>query len=666
MRRVSLDGTPLRHSGRVTALRVAGLLALCAVLIKLAMLQVLWGSQLVQRAERQLYSTVTLSAPRGNISDARGALLAVELSRIYRLACNPQQIRDDVLRGKDTLKFGRMVEMLAPIAGESPTSLEARLRQETGRVHPRRYLILREDIAEVHARQVRDARLPGVWLEQTGTRIYPQGQVAGNLLGCLNAEDQPIGGLETAYDSLLRGKDGKEYHLRDAKGWGHAFSEQPRLEARPGMSLQLGIDLRLQTIAEEELEAAVLLHGAQAGQVILLDPRDGQVRALASWPQLNPNDLSVFTPEAARLRCVTDQYEPGSTFKLVTFSAALEAGVIPNLEERIPCYNGAYRVKSEIIHDSNKHGYPSLLAREVFSLSSNIGTVVISQRMAPRDLYVMARNYGFGQSLGVDLPGEVGGQLPRLQRWGPVEFANIAIGQGVAVTALQMVSAYAAVANGGVLVRPRVLLRAVGSDRLYARDPLVIRRVMRPETAATMRQLMREVVETGTGKQAGVPGLVVCGKTGTAQKLNPAGGYSHEDYFSSFIGFAELPAGPLAGIVLVDTPRGAVYGGVVAAPAFRKIMERALLLDQEGERTQSPLLWVEEAPAVAPPAVPASPVLDGPPALAGESLRSALRRLSPYGRALRVSGDGPLVMNQSPSPGDSAGAGSAEWVLYCE
>lgn len=664
MSRVSLDGTPLRFSGRVTALRIAGLLALAAVLLKLSALQVLWGARLVQRAERQLYTTVVLSAPRGIISDAQGQPLAVELSQVYRLACSPRQVRDEVLRARDSLRFGRLVKMLVPIAGEDSLRLAARLRAEAERARPRRYLILKEDITEVHARVVRDSRLAGVWLEQTGTRIYPQGQVAGNLLGCLNAEDLPIGGLELAYDSLLRGEDGKEYHLRDAQGWGHAFSEQPRLEPRAGMNLQLGVDLRLQTIAEEELQAAVLAHNAKAGQVILLDPRDGQIKALASWPQLDPNDLRLFTPEAARLRCVTDQYEPGSTFKLVTFSAALEAGVIPDLDERIPCHNGAYRVKSEVIHDSNKGGYPSLLAREVFSKSSNIGTVVISQRMAFRDLYVMARNYGFGQSLGVDLPGEVGGVLPRLQRWGPVESANIAMGQGVAVTALQMVCAFGSVANGGVLVRPRVLERAVGSERTYVRDPLVIRRVTRPETAATMRQLMREVVETGTGKQADIPGLFVAGKTGTAQKLNPAGGYSQSEYFSSFIGFAELPAGPLAAIVLVDTPKGQIYGGVVAAPAFRRIMERALLLGHEGERTQSPLLWVEQAEPVAPVAA-AAPAVDGPPPLAGRGLREALRTLSPYGRALRVAGAGPVVLNQQPAPGDSARE-SAEWVLYCE
>ncbi|MDP2361426.1 MAG: penicillin-binding transpeptidase domain-containing protein [bacterium] len=663
MRRVSLEGSPLRHSGRVTVLRVAGLLALVAVLLKLGAVQVLWGDLLVERAERQLYTTVTLRAPRGNIFDARGSLLAVELNQVFRLACNPLQIRNEVLGHKDPERFTRLVELVAPITGQSRQAFEAELRREMKREKTRRYLVLARDITEVHARQVREARMPGVWLEQTGNRIYPQGQVAGNLLGCLNAEDQPIGGIESAYDSLLRGVDGKEYHLRDAKGWGHAFSERPRQEARPGMNLELGLDLRLQTIAEEELEAAVLAHHALAGQVVLLDPRSGQISALASWPQLNPNDLRLFTPEAARLRVVTDQYEPGSTYKLVSFAAAIEAGAIPDLDEVVPCHNGAYRVKNAIIHDSNKGGYPSLKVREVFSKSSNIGTVVISQRLAHRDLYVMSRNFGFGQSLGVDLPGEVGGQLPRVGRWGPVEFANISMGQGVAVTALQMACAFACIANDGVLVRPHVLIQATGDGRQYQREALVIRRVIASETASILYDLMREVVEKGTGKQAAVPGVVVCGKTGTAQKVNPGGGYSQSDYFASFIGFAELPTGPLAGIVLVDNPRGQIYGGVVAAPAFRRIVERALLLDQDGQRSLSPLLWVErEQPALRRTAA-VQPV-GGPPDLAGQSLRAALGRLSPYGRDLRVAGSGLTVLNQSPPPGEMAAA--SEWVLYCE
>lgn len=663
-RRVVMDGTPLRHARRVGALRTIGLLAFGAVLVKLAFLHFFWGKELVDRAERQLYTTVTLRAPRGNIVDSQGSLLAVELNQVYRLACNPLQIRRDVLAHKDSTRFPRLVRLLAPIMEQTEKEFEAGLRKELEREKPRRYLILAEDITEQHARLVRESRLAGVWLEQTGNRIYPQGSVAGNLLGCLNAEDQPVGGVESAYDSLLRGLDGTEYHLRDAKGWGHAFAERPRKDTRPGMTLELGLDLRLQTIAEEELEAAITSHSAQSGQVILLDPRTGQILALASWPQLDPNDLGNFTPDASRLRCVSDQYEPGSTFKLVSFCAAIEAGVIPDLNERIPCYNGAYRVKSETIHDSNKGGYPSLLVREVYSKSSNIGTVVISQRMNFQQLYVMCRNFGFGQSTGVDLPGEVGGQLPRLKRWGPVEFATISMGQGIAVTALQMVNAYACIANNGLMVRPHVLNRATGSERSYVREPLVIRQVVKPETAAIMRQLAREVVETGTGKQAAVPGIVVCGKTGTAQKILPGGGYSHDAYISSFIGWAELPSGPLAGIVLVDNPVGAIYGGVVAAPAFSRIMSRVLLLEKEPRRTQSPLQWAgsgDSWPAPGAAGVPAG----GPPLLKGQSLRKALGRLSPYAHRLRIAGQGDSVINQSPLPG-AASAASADWVLYCE
>lgn len=648
MRKVNGYASPCRCAGRIRALRWLGIVAFSAVILKLAVIQFVWRGALVERSERQLHARDPIVAPRGNIVDRNGHLLAVELSRVYRLAVDGRYMRDPAA----------VAEGLAPILGRSKADLKRKLASRSG------YQRLAEGLEEEAAERVRELNLTGVHLEQTGRRCYPQSRVAGNLLGGLNGAGVPLGGLESAYDDLLKGVDGVEYHLRTAGGRAHSASTRPRKEAQPGSDLELFLDLRLQTAAEEELAAACARWKAKAGQVVVLDPEAGEVLAMASWPGFDPNDLSDFDPASARLRCVTDMFEPGSTLKLVTFAAAIESGAIPNLDERVYCHEGKFRVSGVPIRDSNGKGYDTLSVAEIFTNSSNIGTALVAQRMERRTLYTMARSFGLGQPTGVDLPGEVSGRLTPLENWGPVEYVNIAMGQGVAVNALQVVQAYGAVATDGVLVRPRVMRSRRDRSAVHASERLEVRRVMAATTARRLQGLLLRTVEEGTGTSAAIDGVAVYGKTGTAQKVDPeTGRYSRHDYISSFAGFARVEDRTLVCVALLDTPRGAVYGGTVAAPVFRAVIERALRLEEERPAAERPLIWTEAGePVETQPFEAASASL---PEMAGMGLRGALAALSPLGRPVRIEGSGRTVSRQRPVAGEPVAAAS-EIVLWTE
>lgn len=573
--------SPFHHAGRITFLRLMGMAVFGLVLVKLTLVQVLWRDRLDTAFEQQLHKQRELKAPRGSITDSRGNPLAVELLHYYELELNPRQIRD----------AEALASRIQPASGMSRAKLDALLARELKREPRRSYLRLARQVPEPLIRPFRDELIRGLYLTRTGMRIYPQGQVAGNLLGILNHEGIPIGGLESCYDGLLAGSDGFDYVIKTAGGREHSLATRSGKAPVPGADLELFLDLRYQTIAEEELAGAVEHWQALSGQVVLLDPEEGSLLALASWPPLDPNDRAGYTTNAARIRCVSDMYEPGSTFKLVSFAALLEEGVITDLEERVPCYKGSYRVANRVIHDSEKDGYDTLSVTDVFSLSSNIGTVVLAERMERDALFVMSRNFGMGQPLGLDLPGESGGLLLPLDRWGPVEYANITMGQGVATTALQMACAFGAVANDGVLVRPRLLDRISDMEGERATERVEIRRVMSRRSARILQDLMRTTVADGTGKLADSDRVAISGKTGTAQKVQPEGGYSRTDYIASFGGFADVDGRRMAGLVILDSPRGSVYGGTVAAPVFRNIMERISCVDVDHRVPLEPIQW---------------------------------------------------------------------------
>jgi cell division protein FtsI/penicillin-binding protein 2 len=576
MKRVRNYASPCRVNGRILFIKYAGLLAFCLVVAKLFILQFVWHEKMMAKADRQFHGTTSITASRGSISDRNGRIAAVDLSYIYRLVCDTR-----IIYSPDSI-----ARTLAPLMGIKKSKILKRLDIRMGQVR------IVEGLGEDQAREIRDLNLRGVLLEQTGRRCYPYEDVAGNLLGVFNSAGKSINGLEEYYDSKLRGTDGLEYHLRTPSGIEHSSSNRPRQEAKPGSDLELFVDLRLQTAATEELQIAMKKWDAKAGMVVVLDPKNGEVLALVSLPGMNPNSQKTYNWNDVKLRSVMDQFDPGSTMKLVTYTAAIESGAIPDMDEKIFCHNGKYKVRNTTIHDSNKEGYDTLSVAEIFSNSSNIGTVKIAERMSKEDLYIMQRNFGVGSRSGIDVPNESYGALPGLGTWGDVEYANIAIGQGISVNALHVACAFGAVANDGLLIRPRVMRALNSGNGTEYSEALTVRRVMKKSTARQLKELLKQTVEIGTGKNATIEGVAVYGKTGTAQKFDKASNsYSKKDYMSSFAGFAEVHGRELVCFALLDSPRKAIYGGTVAAPVFKNVIQRAIELGHDYRSSNEALSW---------------------------------------------------------------------------
>jgi cell division protein FtsI/penicillin-binding protein 2 len=690
--------SPNRYLSRVRLVQVAGMVAFAAVCLKLVVLQIVWHEPLSKRAVDQFQDQRPISAQRGSIIDREGRLLATDLELVWRV----------IVDSRENTSNRDLAVALAPFLGRPAGELLGKLESREGWVR------LADDVDEATRQRILamlaerkkkggDAVLRGVGFERTGRRYYPNGLVAGNLLGVIQENGTAVGGIEEGLDSLLTGVPGSVYLLRTASGRPMLTDSKPMEPPIAGGEVMLTIDERFQAVAEEELDSTVRAHDALGGQFILMDPSNGELLAMASWPPLDPNDLPGWYPEGAAMRPVSFQFEPGSTMKLITFAALVESGVVTDTSEVIPCYNGRYQVANRIIRDSNRHGYPSLSAANVFQKSSNIGTVVLAQRMERETLYNMIRRFGLGERTRVDFIGEVRGQLPRLKKWGPVEYSNIAIGQGVAVNGLQMAAAYGTLANGGRLVRPHIVKRVRKAGKDVYTEPMVIRQVLEPSTIETLRGLATGVVTHGTGRRAAVEGIQVLGKTGTAQKLNPTGGYSNSEYLASFIGLAPVHGRELVVMALIDRPRGRVEGGSVAAPLVSRALTRILSLENEHTDREQPLMLsageplelpdlsglpLEKAldllpaslesqvrvlgsgtvisqslPAGTYPLTPADLRLDcrppsrNMPDLTGLSARDALRLLGGQGARITVEGEG-VVRHQLPMAGAAIDARS--------
>ena len=397
---------------------------------------------------------------------------------------------------------------------------------------------------------------------------------------------------------------------------------------------------------------------AKAGQAIVLDVRTGEILAMASVPAFNPNVAGNYSSDSFRNRNVTDMYEPGSTFKVFVAAAALKSGRV-GLEELFDCERGEWKIGGRIIHDT--HEYDKLNLADIIKFSSNIGAAKVGQEVGKKALYNTLLDFGFGQPTGVDLPGESRGILHRPSGWKPVELANICFGQGLTVTPLQMVNAFAAVANGGLLMRPFVVRAQVDANGNLVSEtrPRVVRRVMSPhENRILARMLVRVTEPGGTGARIKVPPFGLAGKTGTAQKVKPGGGYSQRDYMSSFVGFLPADDPRLAILVVIDTPRGKHYGGTVAGPAWTGIAKAAL--ETLGIHAPTPATQLVREPSVqaAPPSPKADPAVllarGLAPDLSGFTLRQLLRLEAKRGIKLKVRGWG-RVISQKPAAGAPLG-----------
>ena len=529
------------------------------VLSRLIALQVLQAADLSVRAERQHRKVVTIEGSRGTIFDRNGKVLAmnVEVPSVFGV---PTQLEHPSRLARD---LSRVLQLRA---GE----VRKKLRQERG------FVWIARKVDPEQGRRLRQLSSPGIGVIMEGRRYYPKGPMLAHVLGFAGIDNQGLEGLELQYEQHLRGKKEMVELQRDALGRAVLPKELSALGSAAGHNVKLTIDEVIQYIAEKELEAAVTETGAKGGTLIVMEPRTGALLAMAVHPRFDPNAVRDLSPSRWRNRAVTDVYEPGSTMKIFLAAAALEEKVM-SPRSLIYAENGRMSVANTVIHDHHKSGW--LTFSQVIQRSSNIGAVKTARAVGGGRLYRYFRAFGFGDRTEIDLPGESAGLVKVPRRWGRRTLASMAIGQEIGVTPIQLATAASAVANGGWLMKPYVVseIRDVGSQVVVRASPQVRRRPVSPQTVQTLRNMLERAVAKGTGSRAAVPGYRVAGKTGTAQKFDrETHAYSKTRFVASFVGY--VPAGDprLTILVIIDEPQTESWGGIVAAPVFRRVAEQAL------------------------------------------------------------------------------------------
>jgi cell division protein FtsI (penicillin-binding protein 3) len=632
---------------RTRALVLTGVLVIAhlAVVLRLGQLQLVRHEELARAAERQHSKTIPLRSKRGPIVDRQGRVLAVS-SEVESVFALPRRIADPA---------GLAVQ-LAPLLRESPRELEARLRTD------RPFVWLRRKLPPAAVQPIRALGLPAVGVLPESLRFYPNRELAAHVLGFEGFDDRGLEGVELQWDRVLAGEAGLALIERDALG--RDVSAQPLIlkAPTPGQGLVLTLDATLQYLAERELDAAWLRTRAQAGMIVILDPRTGEVLAVAIRPTFNPNAYQSATSVEWRNRAVTDPFEPGSTMKAILAAAALEEGVV-RPDDRFYAEQGVITVAGRQIHDWKRYGWLSF--REILQFSSNVGAIKVGLALGRERYSRYLAGFGFGALTGVGLPGESRGQLRPTSRWSGLSLATMSIGQEVSVTALQMVAAFGAIANGGRLMRPFVVRAVVDADGRELRrfGPEAVRQVVSPETAATLTEILSDVVARGTGHKAVVEGYAAAGKTGTAQKPDPLTHvYSRKPGVLSFVGFVPGGAPRLVMLVMLDEPKTVVWGSEAAAPIFAAVAGQALRHLEVPPTDAAPVSIVRTVAPVEAPR-PVAVALDEAggeeatmPDLVGRSLRQALLLLAGHDVEVAVSGRG-VVIRQSPAPGTALGPG---------
>lgn len=544
---------------RVT-LAIMGLLMVAAALwLRLAWLQILHPDHWVSIARRQHIQVLELQPARGAILDRNLRPLAVSL-RLTSVFADPRHVKNPAAAAR----------FLAPLLKQPEGVLKAQLSRKD-----RGFAWLARRIPNQTAQKIRSRRLPGVHLMMEPKRFYPHGRLASHLIGFAGLDAQGLEGLELAYDRLLKGEPGWRWMERDARQRAVGAWELATVRPRDGLQLILTLDTTIQFFAEQGLDWVWERYYPKAASIVVTDPFTGEILALANRPSFDPNLFDQSGPEDRRNRAVTDMFEPGSVFKIVTAAVALGTKRI-RPEDTFHCENGAYAVAGRVLHDHRGHGL--LTFREVITQSSNIGVAKAAMQLGPNALYRGICAFGFGRPTGVELPGEVGGTVKHPSRWSRPTITTVPMGHEIAVNALQLAQAVSVVANGGLLIRPRIVkeIRDPSGAVVERTKTQIVRRVVTTEVAEQLKAFLVGVVEEGTGKLAAVPGFRVGGKTGTAQKTEPGGGYSHSRFMASFIGFAPAQVPRVCIVVVVDEPRSMHYGGVVAAPVFSQVAAHTL------------------------------------------------------------------------------------------
>ncbi len=547
----------VNYSGRINFLRAVFALIFVAVAAKLVIIQGVRGFYYHRVAQDQYESRVVLHANRGMIFDRNGSLI-VSNSYGYSYAADPQLL-SPAEKSQIAQKFAVVFNL--------PVSYFANKLDSKAR-----FVWLARDVNAAQSAALQDFRIYGLIRLQEQQRLYPYGSSAGQILGFTNVDGKGASGVELEFDSLLAGTNGYEIMQRDGLGRKMPSVDYPKVPPVPGCNIQLTLDMNIEQIVEQELTAGIQRTGAAAGTAVFMDPNNGAILAMANCPSFNPAEYDRYNYADSRDRAITDVFEPGSTFKIVTASAALEEGIEqPN--DMIFAEDGRYTLYGRVIQDFERAGW--ITFRRAVELSSNIAFSKVGRKIGDDKFYRYARDFGFGAPTGIELPGEVPGELDKPYEWSKVSLPFMSFGYGVLVTTLQMAQAYAAIANGGTLMKPYVVDKITGpnGDVVFQNTPMKIRRVVTPDVAHTLTGLFIDVVENGTGEEARMSNLLIAGKTGTAQKLVD-GQYSKKYYHASFAAFFPVPNPQIVGYIMIDSPMKGYTGGAVAAPIFKRIAER--------------------------------------------------------------------------------------------
>jgi cell division protein FtsI (penicillin-binding protein 3) len=639
--------------------RIATLLSLFLVLFialitRAYQIQVLNGQSLKARADRQHTATLRVESERGIIFDRNGEKLAVSVMS-DSVCADPSKIED--IRGT--------AAKLAAIFNVDGKTL---LKKMSG---AKNFCWLARRITPDQTALVEKLDLDGIFVIKEPKRFYPNGELAGHLIGFVGMDASGLEGLEFRFDDNLKGAPEQLRWTRDAKG----KRLYPRIDSatakqKESTNLILTIDSRIQYLVESQLKAAVQSKSAKGGMAVVMDPKTGEILALANEKGFDPNNFSKIGAAGGKNRVITDCFDPGSTFKPFLAAAALEEGVYKE-KDQIYCENGNYAVADRVIREAQrkKHGYLSFA--DIIKYSSNIGSVKISERLGKEKFYDYITRFGFGQKSGIDLPGETAGLLRPVRNWTRVDTSTVAFGQGVSVTAIQLISALSAIANQGVLMKPYIVRGLVDKQGQVIKkfDPTPVRQVISPQTARRMVTLMTRVVgdPDGTGKNARIENVNVAGKTGTSQKFDFARrAYSSERVRTSFMGFFPAEDPQVAILVVLDEPQRDKWGGVASAPVFKNIAEQILTCFKTHIR-ENPVYEVDNINRNGKiRQIAAGPVMDlrkneqtqfdesMMPDFRGLTIRQALRRAKELGIELRIAGNG-WAVNQAPAPGVTIG-----------
>ena len=649
----------LKYRSRVVVVVSAIVLAWFGLSMRLFQVQILDGSKYREQGFMQAQAQIPIPAVRGNIYDRNNKPLTSNIIK-YSFATYPTKIGDPKT----------LANSMSDYFGRSPDYYKKKLTKNQN------FTYLERNMNREDCKGFLEDLPAGLIVERDSHRFYPNGNISAQLIGYTDPDNHGLTGLEQKFDQYLTGTAGWVVRQLSGKGKVLPNNRFPKKAPVDGSNIQLTIDLDYQVVLHEELRRRIDETSAISAMGILMNPQTGAILAMASIPDFDANYPAKFPMETHKNRVLTDQFEPGSTFKFVAAAAALKHDLV-NLQEEFFCENGQYTFAGQVVNDHEDYGL--LTFPQIIENSSNVGMIKIAERIGPNRLYRTCRDFGFGMPTHISFAGESAGTLRRLESWSGFSLASVTIGQEVAVTTLQLAMAYSAIANGGFLMKPRLVSQIVNNTGkpVYREEPEVLRKISEPGVMKDLTAMLIRVVETGTGTSARIPGWSIAGKTGTAEKFIN-GEYSASKYISNFAGFFPAENPQIVGVLVLNEPRyGLHWGGIGAAPIFRRVIKRIINMDDsiqilkdKYKDKEEPLLMVDayrnepEKADLFPKSLSTRAVFtqiaqneNAVPDVRGMSLLQAKIVLRQFGYQTKFSGSG-QVQWQSPKPGTFLAAGS--------